>query len=149
MRNETFRLTRKRLSVLILIAAGVLAAVVLACSRQGVLSLNYRVHTTEGRQAYLHALGWEIDPASEDIRETSVPETFDDMMDSYNAVQRALGFDLEPYRGRSVTVVTYEVTNYPADGTVLATLWICDKVVIAGDIHSTAMDGFLHGIIRE
>ena len=57
MRNRTFQLTRKRLALLVGIAAAVLAAVVLLCSRQGVLSLNYRVQTTEGRQAYLHALG--------------------------------------------------------------------------------------------
>ena len=147
MRNRTFQLTRKRLALLVGIAAAVLAAVVLLCSRQGVLSLNYRVQTTEGRQAYLHALGWEIDPKSELVRETSVPETFDGMMTDYNAMQRAQGFDLEPFRGMPVTVVTYEVTNYPAEGNVCATLWICGRVVIAGDIHSTAMDGFMHGIV--
>ncbi len=149
MQNETFRLTRKHLAALVLIAALALAAVVLACGSRGIFSAHYGVGSAEGRQAYLHALGWEIDPKSETVRETTVPETFDDMMADYNAMQRKQGFDLTPYQGKSVTVVTYEVTNYPVDDTVLVQLWIADGVVIAGDVHSTAMDGFMHGILKE
>ena len=149
MRNTAFRISRKRLAALVVAAALVLAAVVLACGTRGVLSAHYRVNTTEGRQRYLHDLGWEIDIASEDVRETVVPETFDEMLTEYNAMQRAQGFDLAPYTGKSVTLVTYEVTNYPAEGTVLVQLWICGTVVIAGDVHATAMDGFLHGIVTK
>ena len=141
--------TRFRLAALVICAAAVLAAVVLARGSRGIMSLPYGVRTTEGRQAYLHALGWEIDPATEDVRETSVPETFDAMMQDYNALQREQGFDLTPYRGMPVTVVTYEVTNCPDMENVCVTLWICDNVVIAGDVHSTAMDGFMYGIVKE
>ena len=141
--------TRFRLAALVICAAAVLAAVVLARGSRGIMSLPYGVRTTEGRQAYLHALGWEIDPATEDVRETSVPETFDAMMQDYNALQREQGFDLTPYRGMPVTVVTYTLADESAEAGALVTLWICDGVVIAGDVHTTAMDGYMHGIIKE
>ena len=136
-----------RLALLVVLAAGVCAALVLSRSTRGVLSAHYHVQTTEGRQAYLSALGWEIDPASEDIRVTSVPDTPDAMLSDYNALQRAQGFDLEPYRGRSVMIVTYAVTN-AAEPTEV-TLWIADRIVIAGDAHTTAIDGEIRPLLPE
>ena len=137
--------TRKRLVLLVALAAGVCAALVLSRPTRGALSAHYRVQTTEGRRAYLHALGWEIDPASEDIRETAVPATMDAMLADYNALQRSQGFDLRPYLGQTVTVVTYSVVN--AEAPTEVTLWIANAIVIAGDVHTTAVDGEMRGII--
>ena len=149
MKTKSTNLTRTRLVVLVVLAALALSALVLSRGVRGRLSLPFRVETTEGRQEYLHALGWEIDPASEDVRETSVPEALDDMMTDYNAMQREQGFDLIPYLGKPVTVVTYTLSDGSPEAGALITLWICDGVVIAGDVHTPAMDGYMHGIIKE
>ena len=48
------------------------------------------------------------------------------------------------------TTYTYRIMNYPGTGdTVLAQLYIYKNRVVAGDIHSTALDGFMHGIFME
>ena len=42
---------------------------------------------------------------------------------------------------------TYRVTNYECStDTVLAQLFVYRNRVIGGDIHATAMDGFMHGL---
>ena len=138
--------TQRRLALLVLLTAAVLGAVVLASPTRGILSAHYGMDTTAGRQTYLHDLGWEIDPASEDIREIKVPKAFDRTMADYNTLQREQGFDLLPYAGMPVTIVTYALSDQPE---TFVTLWICDGVVIAGDVHSTAMDGFMYGIVKE
>lgn len=145
------QIQRKRLSLaaLVVLAAAVLALLVCARGSRGVMSLPYRVETPEGRQAYLRALGWESDPATENVEERTLPETFDAVLTEYNALQRSQGFDLTPYLGKTVTVVTCEGAA-SEDGTpVLLTLWICDGVVIAGDAHTTALDGWMAPIVTE
>ena len=139
-------LTRQHVAVLVALAALALAAVVFAHDSRGILSAHYRVDTAAGRQAYLHTLGFEIDPASEDIQRTSVPLRFDSMMADYNALQRRQGFDLTPYAGLPVTVVTYALQDAPDE---LVTLWVCNGVVIGGDVHTAAADGWMTGIIDD
>lgn len=146
MKRMLEKRTRRRLALLVLLTAAVLGAAVLASPTRGILSAHYGVNTAEGRQAYLHDLGWEIDPETEDVRETTVPEAFDRTMADYNALQREQGFDLLPYAGKPVMIVTCALSGQPD---TLVTLWICDGVVIAGDVHTTAIDGWMKGIIKE
>ena len=57
------------------------------------------------------------------------------------------GFDLSTYAGETCTAYTYRVTNYEGStDTVLAQLFVYRNRVIGGDIHATAMDGFMHGL---
>ena len=61
----------------------------------------------------------------------------------YNEVQKAQGMDLERYRGKTCRQWIYNVTNYPAQGTVHASLLVLDGKIIGGDLSSTELDGFL------
>ena len=146
MRTTSNHLTKQHVALIVALAALALAAVVFAHDSRGILSAHYHVDTTAGRQAYLHTLGFEIDPASEDVQRTSVPLRFDSMMKDYNALQRRQGFDLTPYAGLPVTVVTYALQEAPDE---LVTLWVCNGVVIAGDVHTTASDGWMRGITDD
>lgn len=149
MKTGLLKLTKTRLAFLIFLAAAALALLVYARGSRGVMSLPYRVGTPEGRQAYLRALGWEAAPETETIEERTLPEAFDAVLSAYNELQRQQGFDLTPYLGKTVTVVTCEGAA-PEEGTpVLLTLWICDGVVIAGDAHTTALDGWMAPIVRQ
>ena len=140
------RRTRARRALIVVLIAAALAGAVLARGTRGQMSAHYHVDTTAGRVAYLNDLGWSVDPATEDVREDVVPSAFDRTLTAYNTLQRAQGFDLLPYAGREITVVTYAVAGEPE---TLVTLWICGGVVIAGDVHSTALDGEMQGIIQE
>ena len=65
-------------------------------------------------------------------------------------MQREQGFDMEAYCGKRCEQYSYLLTNYPDCGeSVIITIYIIDGKVIAGDIHTAALDGFMHGIIRE
>ncbi len=68
-------------------------------------------------------------------------------MAEYNALQLQQGFDLRRYGGLICSMYTYRVLNYPSgDENVLAALFVYRNRVIGGDIHSTALDGFMHGL---
>ena len=95
----------------------------------------------------LHSRGGEY---SEEFHSITIPESFDGIMAEYNRMQREQGFDMEAYCGKRCEQYSYLLTNYPDCGeSVIITIYIIDGKVIAGDIHTAALDGFMHGIIRE
>ena len=133
-------------AAVILIVTVLLAALVLRMSNGGILSAHYNVTTREGRVEYLAAQGWTVDPKTETAQEITLPRELDGVLSDYNDLQRRQGFDLRPYCGLGCTVYTYVVTNYETDEPVLCTIYLYKNRVIAGDLHSTALDGFMHGI---
>ena len=136
---------RKALAIVLLVALVLTGAILF---RSGPSSGD--VSTKEGRVVFLRELGWEIDAESEDLRTVQLPDTLEGMLAEYNEMQLDQGYDLSHHLGEKCQQYTYVVTNYPVqDQTVLATLYVQGKRVIAGDIHSTALDGFLHGLKME
>ena len=137
------RMTRRR-------AVGiVLGTAVLILGLLGLRLLLARTDagTQEGRIAFLDNLGWKADPASEEHRSCLLPEEPDAAMADYIRMQQAQGYDLSRHLGECCEIYSYRLTNYPDSGqTVLATLYVQGRRIIAGDIHSTALDGFMHGL---
>ena len=79
----------------------------------------------------------------------NIPAEFDKIMKTYNEIQKQQGLDLEKYKGKEVTRVTYEITNYPeAEGKVLANIILYKNRVIGGDICATDVNGFIHGFAK-
>ena len=105
------------------------------------------VSTTEKRAGYLAQCGWEVDPASEQAQEVLIPERFSAVYETYNQLQKQQGWDLSKFAGRTCTLYSYTVTNYPdPDQTVIADLYIFKNQVIGGDVHSTNLNGFMIGL---
>ncbi len=100
------------------------------------------------RLAFLRSLGYEASADSGQVREVLIPDEFDDVFSQYNAVQKTADMDLEPYRGRRMKCWTYEITNYPGEEHVQAHLYVYKDQIIGGDIASTALDGFMHGLVK-
>ena len=126
--------SRAALTLLFALAALFFAA----CTRLPPLS------TGEGRRAYLAALGWEADPASEELREIVLPAEFDAVLASYNRLQLAQGFDLRPAAGKRCLCVSYDLARFPDwDGRVIAVLYIFRGRVIGGDVHTADVRGFM------
>ena len=110
---------------------------------------DFDLTTLEGRTAYLQSLGWEIDPDSESFRTVIVPDQLEGIMAQYNKMQLRQGYDLNRHLGETCLQYCYEVTNYPdADGKVLVSLYLQDGEIIAADVHSTALNGFMHGLTK-
>ena len=110
-------------------------------------SLSAKVSSNEERVAYLSSFGWEVEEQPIDEKEILIPQDFSGVYEEYNTIQKAQGFDLTLYKGFDAVRYTYKVLNYPTgDDTVVADLIVYKDEVIAGDIQSTAMDGFMEGL---
>ena len=149
MERKSKGFTRKRALPLILLC-GVL--LLLYFTARGVFKGDTApdLTTLEGRGMYLKSLGWDIDPESESFRTVVVPEQLEGIMAQYNKIQLRQGFDLNAHLGESCRQYCYDVTNYPgSEGKVIVSLYSQDGNVIAGDVHSTAVNGFMHGLRRS
>lgn len=126
----------------------VAVALVLTLGRRAVATSAEvsKIRSNDDRVAYLNELGWTVREAPISTEELLIPETFDDSYADYLALQSEQGFDLTRYCGKRVKRYTYEITNYPADGTsVQAALLVYKNRIIGGQIQ--AADGsFIHGL---
>lgn len=140
-------LRRKRLPGLAALAAILLVVLIAIFGRaQKKADLN----TLEGRQRFLEEQGWEIDLGSEKHKTVRIPVSLDGVIADYNDIQLQQGCDLSKHLGQTCEQYSYTVTNYPdKEQTVLVTLYIRNGKLIAGDVHSTALDGFMQGLKRE
>lgn len=107
------------------------------------------IKTNEDRIEFLEQFGWEISPNSIEIVEVMIPEEFDAVYENYNKLQSELGLDLQKYKGKRVKRYTYKVLNHPkvSNTEVRANILIYKNEVIAGDIMTTSIEGFMHSLL--
>lgn len=149
MSQTTGGFTRRKTLTLLLICGIVLLLIFTARSVFGTKEKPLDLSTADGREAYLKSLGWEIDRDSESFRTVLVPRKLEGIMAQYNKIQLRQGYDLNKHLGQSCKQYCYDVKNYPgSQGKVIVSLYIQDGKVIAGDVHSTAVNGFMHGLSR-
>lgn len=131
-------------------AAAVAAGLLLGPGGAVSVSANARgVRTNEDRVAYLESYGWTVSAEPVSVEELIIPETFDDTYSQYLELQTSQGFDLTAYCGKRVKRYTYEITNYPTGETgVVAGLLLYQNTVIGGDVLSSDLGGFIHGLER-
>ena len=135
---------RKIIRLLVIPAAlfVILLIVLVMCRRSAICGETY-----SDRANYAKTLGYSISADSETVQNIVIPAVFGSVYENYNALQKQQGFDLSTYAGETCTAYTYRVTNYEGSAdTVLAQLFVYRNRVIGGDIHATAMDGFMHGL---
>lgn len=96
----------------------------------------------DGQMAeYLRSKGWETEEtpySKEDIR---LPNEFDKILNDYNELQRAQGYDLAKYKGRFVRRTVFKITNFPGSKYAYATLFTSNGRLIAADIYSPQLNG--------
>ena len=150
MFTKCLKLTKKRAVLIIISFAAIMTAATLLLSEPG-CSMHPRelinVSTVQGREKYLNSLGWEIDPCSEEVKTVLIPKKFGDVIYEYAKMQTEQGYDFAAYAGLECRQFTYTVTNYADyEETVYAVLYVKNGSVIGGDIHSSGINGFMHGI---
>lgn len=152
----TLRLKPKTIFGLILIITGVIVIAVTFFSNHVSNTQNtasvVNLASNEDREAYLTSLGWEYDVNCTE-KQVKIPVQFNDTYTRYNEIQIKQGFDLTEYKGRDVTVYTYNIKNfsgYENRDCIFANLLVCDNKLIGGDICSTsASDGFMQGLSKQ
>ena len=111
-------------------------------------AINYKAETTAERRAFLSQFGWKISEDPVEVSEVIIPENFDDGYTEYAEMNKASGFDLEPYKGMRAKRWTYDILNYPGyenkTGYIQANILVYNGQVIGGDICSLEQGGFMH-----
>ena len=110
-------------------------------------SISYsKIYENSDRIDFISQFGWQVKETPVEEVEVTVPESFDKVYLGYNEMQKEQGLNLSKYKGKTVTRYTYEVTNYPDyDGTVYISLLVYKDKVVAGDVCSADVNGFVHG----
>lgn len=134
-------------TVLSIIAVAV-AAVIFASNSARERSQAYQMTSEHQRQQFITSMGWKTDEEYDTCRIVIIPQEFDDVYTRYNDLQKQQGFDLEPYKGKTVEIYSYPVYNYPDEENVSLSLLVCDGRLIGGDVCSTELGGFMQGLKR-
>lgn len=146
----TMKFDKKKAVFIVVMVALVLIGIIFLAgighSRDDSAASAANASTEKGRATYLAQYGWEVETPAVSEEDVLIPKTFSDVFRNYNELQLSQGFDLSQYGGMEVKLYTYKVKNYDSDETVLAQLYVCKGQVIGGDIHSSALDGFMCGI---
>ena len=129
----------------ILTLGSILIAVVFIVASPTPPFKEHKIQSTEDITSFMNSIGWEIDTNHVDKKVTLIPDEFNDVFEEYNKLQLTQSCDLSKYKGKSVEIYTIPITNYnSASNDVYATLIVHKKRVIAGDIHSANINGFMH-----
>lgn len=152
----TAKLHRGKLLALSVAAVALIGAAVLvsgALADRGVDAVSTSpaspkgVKTNEDRVSYLESYGWSTGAEPISVEELLIPEEFDETYTQYLKLQSDQGFDLTKYQGKRVKRYTYELTNYPTGETgVQAGILVYKNTVIAGEVLSSQLNGFIHGL---
>ena len=141
----------KKLALIIIIAVAVLlCALVLAIGnsdKEDSPEPTATVKSNDDRVQFLQSLGWEVNPEPVGQKDIVIPREFSKVYEAYNKLQKSQGYDLSEYCGLQAKVYTYSITNYTGYvGDVVAEIYVINNKIIGGDIHSLALDGFMHGL---
>ncbi len=110
----------------------------------------FTMATNSERVAFLNEQGWIVKPDPISKEEVTVPSVYEGIYADYAQLQKEQGFDLEKYQGSEVTIIKYQVLNYPNyPENVTATMMFCDNKLIGGDVSLGTEDGFTEPLISK
>ncbi|MGI6498906.1 MAG: DUF4830 domain-containing protein [Oscillospiraceae bacterium] len=147
----TAKINRGKVLAALLFAVVFLSGLFVLLLRPGLDHETFRTSATmdnnETRIEYLSQYGWEVNPKPLAEETILVPQDLETSCASYCALQRGQGFDLAQYAGKQIARYTYEIKNYPTgEAHVQANLLVYGGKVIGGDVCTTALDGWMHGL---
>ena len=146
----TTKFTRKKAVIGVLLLAVFLIALILLAGRNRdvpTAAVSSAVSGNAERIRFLQELGWEVNAEPLEVQEVHIPRSFTGIYAQYADLQEQQGYSLTPYGGMTATRYSYSVLNHPSGAeNVVADLLVYRDRVIAGDIQSTALDGFMTGL---
>ena len=153
----TAKLNRKKAIVAVIVLALLLAAAIILVSLRG-RNGNGGARRPESSGIanaadavkYLNDLGWQVDAEPLEVKHLVIPRAFTGVYADYAALQTRQGYPIAEYGGMEATRYSFRVRNHPSGGEdIVADLVVCGQTVIAGDVQSTALDGFMTGLKGE
>ena len=115
------------------------------CGKYSVLAED-----NDDRIRFFSQFGIEVSPQPIEEVEIAIPTEFNKVYEKYNKIQKENGLDLEKHKGKTCTRYTYNVLNYnnKKEG-VRANILVLNGKVIAGDICSVELGGFMHSFNKN
>ena len=151
----TAKLNRKRAVAAVVVLALLLIGVILLVSLRSIdkgVTKTEHIGISDAADAahYLAELGWQVEPEPLEVKSLVIPRSFSGVYAEYAALQARQGYPLTEYGGMEARRYSFRVLNYPGgEENIVADLVVCGQTVIAGDIQSTALDGFMTGLKGE
>ena len=150
----TMKFDKKKAAFWVIMAALVIIGIILllgardhgANANTAGVRASPAVKTEKARVAYLADCGWSVETPALKEETVLIPKQFNAVFETYNALQKQQGFDLTRYAGKEVKLYTYKVVDSNLGENVIATLYVSGGNVVGGDVHSTALDGFMCGL---
>lgn len=140
----TTKVNKKKIAIIFgAVVAFIVMLVIILSSRQAVSTgADMTVSSNDDRVQFLASFGWEVVTSPAETSQVRIPAESSEVFERYNTLQKAMGYDLAPYAGKTVMRYVYTVKNFPgATEPVYATILICDNRVIGGDITDTSANG--------
>ena len=139
------RFSLKKTKRLFFIALAVIAALTAACTAAAVITRekprytahsegagNYCLLIEKGRyEAFFSQLGLSIDEAGKTEKSVVIPAEFDEVYTEYNELQKTAGLDLEPFKGKQASLLTFPVSGGAAN---YVSILVCGGQVIGGHL---------------
>ena len=158
----TTKLTKKKIAIGAIVLCLLICSVIAVFNRDGNMdsvtvlengqksSANMKIKTNSDRIALLEEYGWKADEEPIETMEVRIPEKFDGVYNEYNEIQKKQGLNLSEYAGKRVMRYTYRINNHPSGETgTVANIIVYKNKLIAGDICSPKLGGFMHGLVPE
>lgn len=151
----TAKLNRKRAIMIIVALAVLICAIIMIAGFRSKVSTKpaskqvstVNIKSNEDRVKYLESFGWKVKAQPTDEQEVVIPKEFSKVYTNYASLQKKQGFELSKYGGIEAKRYTYEITNYPTgEKGIVADIIVYRNEVIAGDVQSTSLNGFMHGL---
>lgn len=114
------------------------------------LAISLNGKTNKNRLDFFKQYGWEVVSEPCEINDVAIPKNFDDVILNYNELQKKQKLDLSKYKGKIVKHYSYEITNYPKHpDNIRGNLLVYENQIIASDICSLELDGFMHEVFNR
>ena len=144
----TAKLDKKKAVAGLILLGLILCALILFFGNRSAAQTSASSATVKNNQQrieYLNSFGWQVESEPVDEETIVIPRKLTDVYGKYNDIQKAQGFDLSEYGGMEAVRYTYRVTNYPGCDDVVADMIVFRNSVIASDVQSVSLDGFMLG----
>lgn len=146
----TAKVDPKKIAIILGAVAVLILAVILLFGGGSTETAAPDLSSNSARVEYLKGLGWEVNAAAVESGQVRIPTEMTEVYERYNDLQKAQGFDLSRFAGKTVMRYVYKVTNYPnATEPVYATLLIYKNQVIGGDVTDSAPNGAIRGLLKN
>lgn len=147
----TAKVDAKKIAIILAAVVGVILAIILLFGGDdSTQTAAGNLASNDNRVAYLKGLGWDVNASPVESGQVRIPKDSSEVYDRYNDLQKAQGFDLTNFAGKTVMRYVYKVNNYPGSTEpVYATLLIYKNQVIGGDITDTAPNGAIRGLLKD